>query len=64
MDALLHYGTIFLYVAVFGISDIIIKKYNITGKNLILYFIFCLIIGIVMTVPYFINKYYNIINNK
>lgn len=52
---LLNFGTILLYVAVFGFSDYFVKKYKLKKNKLLIYYFFTLVIGFGMIIPYLIK---------
>lgn len=52
---LLHFGTILLYVAVFGFSNYFVEKYKLEKKKLLIYYFLTLVIGFGMVIPYLIK---------
>ena len=47
-------GFVFIYIATFGISDLIVEQYKFKGIEKFLYYIFCLFIGLLIV--FFIKK--------
>ena len=52
---LLHFGTILLYVTVFGFSNYFVEKYKLEKNKLLIYYFLTLVIGFGMVVPYLIK---------
>ena len=48
---LLHFGTILLYVAVFGFSNYFVEKYKLEKIRLLIYYFLVLLIGFGMVIP-------------